>query len=174
MKIVIDPFDIKSINQAIKQIDEYQREFELKEQEFVRRLAEIGVSVARAKFKAALYAGENDVVVDMNQDGTLATIIASGKAVGFIEFGTGVRHPEWVDTNHAGEGPPYTPDAHGTYGKGLAKNGKWVYRGNPGNKGHVIADDIVITSGNDPAYAMLTARDKMIEEVTRIAREVWK
>ena len=162
MKIVIDPFDIKSINQAIKQIDEYQREFELKEQEFVRRLAEIGVSVARTGFELADYDGEKDVVVSMNQAGTQATIVASGKTVGFIEFGTGVRYPEW-----SGDDVDYTPPQHGTYGKGKGNNPRgWWFTSGAGASQH--------TYGNMPAEAMLTARDKMIEEVTRIAREVWR
>lgn len=162
MKIVVNPFDIKSINNAIKQIDEYQREFELKEQEFVRRLAEIGVSVARTGYQLADYDGEKDVVVSMNVDGTQATVIASGKTVGFIEFGTGVRYPEW-----SGDDTDYTPPEHGTYGKGKGANPRgWWFTSGAGASQH--------TYGNMPAEAMLTARDKMIEEVTRIAREVWK
>ena len=163
MKIVVNPFDIKSINNAIKQIDQFQREFELKEQEFVRRLAEVGVSVATTGFQMADYDGEKDVVVSMNQAGTQATIVASGKTVGFIEFGTGVRYPEWS----GGEAVSYTPPAHGSYGKGKGANPHgWWFTAGAGASQH--------TYGNMPAEAMLTARDKMIEEVTRIAREVWK
>lgn len=162
MKIVVDPFDIKSINRAIKQIDEYQREFELKEKEFVRRLAEIGVSVASTGFQLADYDGEKDVVVSMNQTGTQATIVASGTTVGFIEFGTGVRYPEW-----SGDDTDYTPPQHGTYGEGKGKNPHgWWFTAGAGASQH--------TYGNMPAEAMLTARDRMIEQVTRIAREVWK
>lgn len=162
MKIVVDPFDIKSINRAIKQLNEYQRDFELKEQEFVRRLAEIGVSVASTGFALADYDGEKDVVVSMNQAGTQATIVASGQTVGFIEFGTGVRYPEW-----SGDDTDYTPPQHGTYGKGKGKNPHgWWFTAGAGASQH--------TYGNMPAEAMLTARDRMIEQVTRIAREVWK
>ena len=46
MKIVIDPFDRKSIENAIKQVNRYRKEFEAKEKEVVRRLGELGVSVA--------------------------------------------------------------------------------------------------------------------------------
>ena len=119
MKIIVNPLDIKSINRAIKQIEVYRQEFEQKEQEFVRRLAEVGVSVATTGFQIADYDGENDVVVTMNQSGTQATVVASGKTVGFIEFGTGVRYPEWDST-----GMDYTPPKHGTYGKGKGAKAK--------------------------------------------------
>ena len=162
MRIVIDPFDKKSINRALKQLQEYQADFERKEQEFVRRLAEIGVSVARAGYQVADYDGEKDVVVSMNQEGTRATVVAMGSTVGFIEFGTGVRYPEW-----SGDDTEYTPPAHGTYGKGKGKNPHgWWFTAGEGASMH--------TYGNMPAEAMLTARDKIIEKVISIAREVWK
>ena len=163
MKIVVNPYDIKSINKAIKQIEVYRLEFELKEQEFVRRLAEIGVSVATTGFALADYDGTKDVVVSMNQAGTQATVIASGQTVGFIEFGTGVRYPEWDSS-----GADYTPPEHGTYGKGkgASPHGWWFTAGGGGASQH--------TYGNMPAEAMLTARDRMIEKVIQVAREVWK
>lgn len=162
MKITVNPYDIKSINKALKQIEVYRQDFESKEQEFVRRLAEIGLSVARTGFQLADYDGEKDVVVSMNQTGTQATIVASGQTVGFIEFGTGVRYPEW-----SGDDTDFTPPQHGTYGKGKGKNPHgWWFTANAGSSQH--------TYGNMPAEAMLTARDRMIEQVVRIAREVWK
>ena len=163
MKIVVNPYDIKSINKALKQIEVYRLEFELKEQEFVRRLAEIGVSVATTGFALADYDGTKDVVVSMNQTGTQATVVASGQTVGFIEFGTGVRYPEWDNS-----GMDYTPPEHGSYGKGkgASPHGWWFTAGGGGASQH--------TYGNMPAEAMLTARDRMIEKVIQVAREVWR
>ena len=163
MKIVVNPYDIRSLSKALKQIEVYRLEFELKEQEFVRRLAEIGVSVATTGFALADYDGTKDVVVSMNQTGTQATVVASGQTVGFIEFGTGVRYPEW-----SGDNTDYTPPEHGTYGKGkgASPHGWWFTAGGGGASQH--------TYGNMPAEAMLTARDRMIEKVIQVAREVWK
>lgn len=163
MKIVIDPFNQKSIDAAIRMVNQYKKDFEVKEAEFVRRLAEIGVSVASAGFSTADYDGVNDVTVHMERTKTGYTVIASGKTVGFIEFGTGVRYPEWngVDVE-------YTPPPHGSYGKGQGKNPHgWWFRGSEG----AVARH---TYGNQPAEAMLTARNQMIERVTDIAREVWR
>lgn len=159
MKIVINPFDTKSVDRAIVQIKTYERDFEAQVTEFVKRLATLGLSVAQVGYDTADYDGESDVVVRMEQNGTSATIIASGETVGFIEFGTGIKFPEWSGSGETG----YTPPRHGTYGKGKGANPKgWWF----GSSFH--------TYGNMPAEAMLTAREVIVENITRIAREVWK
>lgn len=161
MKIVIDPFDPKSINEAIKTVKRYKKEFEAKEKEFVRRVAELGVSVASTGFATADYDGVNDVQVTVTHSGDKAVITAFGEAVGFIEFGTGVRYPEWDAS-----GMEYTPPKHGTYGRGRGKSPYgWFFK-----QGEALRH----TYGNQPAEAMRTARDTMVERVIQIAREVWK
>lgn len=163
MRIVINPYDAKSIDNAVKLVEQYRRDFKVKEAEFVRRLAEIGVSVASAGFSTADYDGVNDVTVSMEKTDTGYRIIAAGETVGFIEFGTGVRYPEWD-----GAGVEYTPPAHGTYGKGQGKNPwGWWFRNHEGATAQH-------TYGNPPAEAMLTARNQMVEQVTAIAREVFR
>jgi hypothetical protein len=163
MRIVINPFDQKSIAAALKQVQQYKKDFAVKEKEFVRRLAEIGVRVAQSGFSTADYDGVNDVSVSMVQTGSGYSVVASGETVGFIEFGTGVKHPEWDNTNM-----DYTPPKHGTYGKGQGKNPHgWWFKQNEGGKA-------THTYGNPPADAMRTARDEMVARVTQIAREVWK
>lgn len=163
MKIVINPFDQKSIAVALEQVQQYKKDFLVKEQEFVRRLAEVGVRVAQAGFATADYDGVNDVVVSMVQTGNGYSVVASGETVGFVEFGTGVKHPEWDNTDM-----DYTPPKHGTYGKGQGANPHgWWFKQNDGGKARH-------TYGNPPAEAMRTARDEMVERVTQIAREVWK
>lgn len=172
MEITINPFDKKSVEKAIKQLKDYKNRIAEKEAEMVRRIAQLGLQVASVKFATAMYAGTNDVRCRVEQNGTKATIFADGEAVGFIEFGTGVRHPE-----HPGFAD-YQQPAHGTYGRGLGKNpGWWDYNGDPGNKGHVITTKSgrtkVRTSGNDPAMAMYEAIISMTEQIATIAREVW-
>lgn len=163
MKITIDPFDRKSITAAIKKLEQYERDFKAKESEFVRRLKELGVSVATTGFSMADYDGINDVLIAETQSGPRALVIAYGETVGFIEFGTGVRFREYDSA-----GLEFKPPAHGTYGKGKGKNPKgWYFKQHEGAAGRH-------TFGNPPAEAMRTARDTMIEQVTQIAREVWK
>lgn len=163
MRIVIDPFDKKSINNAIKQVKAYKKDFKKKEREFVKRLAEIGVSVATTGYELADYDGVKDVTVRLRRQGNKVAVIAKGKTVGFIEFGTGVKYPEWD-----GAGLDYTPPAHGTYGAGHGKQpyGWWFNQSKGAEARH--------TYGNHPAEAMLTARNDIVEKVTQVAREVWR
>ena len=164
MKIRVNPFDKASINAAIKQVGEYKKDFLVKEKLFVKRLAEIGVSVASTGFALADYDGNNDVTVRLEWNGNKAVVIADGEAVGFIEFGTGIKNPEWDNS-----GMDYTPPKHGTYGKGYgARPHGWYFKPN-GSEGAAQH-----TYGNQPAEAMRTARDVMVERVIQIAREVWK
>lgn len=161
MKITVDPFDSKSIDKALKSLREYEKSLRAKENELVRRLMEIGVSVAETGFATADYDGTNDVLISWTQNGSRAAVIAYGETVGFIEFGTGVRYPEYSG------GVDYTPPPHGSYGKGRGKNPKgWYYVPNEG----VAATH---TYGNPPAEVFITVRDVMIERVTQIAREVF-
>ena len=163
MKIVIDPFDKKSITAAIKQLERYEKEFRAKEEEFVRRLAEIGLSVARTGFALADYDGINDVLLAETQNGSRAAIIAYGETVGFIEFGTGVKFREYDSSS-----TEFTPPPHGSYGKGKGANPKgWWFKQSDGASARH-------TYGNPPAEAMLAARDVMVERMTRIAREVFQ
>jgi len=163
MKIIIDPFDKKSITAAIKALERYEKEFRKKEAEFIRRLTEIGVSVAQTGFSLADYDGENDVLVAETQNGPRAAIIAYGKTVGFIEFGTGVKFREYDSSD-----TEFTPPPHGSYGKGKGANPRgWFYTAHEGAPGNH-------TFGNQPAEAMLTARDVMAECVVRVAKEVFK
>ena len=163
MKITIDPFDKKSITAAIKKLEQYEKEFRAKEAEFVRRLMEIGVSVAETGFSMADYDGINDVLIAETQNGPRAAVIAYGQTVGFIEFGTGVKFREYNSSD-----TEFTPPPHGSYGKGKGSNPKgWYFTQNEGAAGRH-------TYGNPPAEAMLTARNVMVERVIQIAREVWK
>ena len=163
MRIVIDPFDPKSVDAALKQLTQYEKDFKAKETEFVRRLKEIGVSVAKSVYGSAKYDGVNDVQIAETQRGGNAMIIAYGETVGFIEFGTGVRFREYNSSRS-----DFTPPPHGSYGKG---HGKWPYGWwyKPADGGKAVH-----TTGNEPAEAMLKARDAMVEQIVQIAREVWK
>ena len=172
MKIVINPFDKKSIAQAEKLVRQYKKDFEVKEAEFVRRLAEIGVTVAEVGFTNGTdYRESSEITVSLERTSNGYSVVAAGRPVGFLEFGTGRpdRNREWVDDNHvSSEVSVYTPPARGSYGQhqGLNPWGWWFYP-YPG----AAAEH---TYGEVPAEAMLTARNYMVEQVTAIAREVWR
>lgn len=172
MKIVINPFDKKSIENAERIVRQYKKDFEVKVTEFTRRLAEIGVTVAEVGYMNGTdYRESSEITVSLEKTVGGYSVVAAGRPVGFLEFGTGRpdRNREWVDDNHiSSEVPVYIPPERGSYGKhqGLNPWG-WWFNPSPG----AAAEH---TYGEYPAEAMLTARNYMVEQVTAIAREVWR
>ena len=156
-KITID-LSAKSIDSAIKEVRKYKAWVLEKEKELRLRLATLGASVASIRFSTAIYNGTNDVTVRVEDDGSMATIYAEGESVAFIEFGAGAKHGYGhPQTSEFGVGPGTYPD-----GKGNWDNPKGWYI--PGGE-H--------TFGNPPAMAMYDAVQKITEQVTTIAKEVF-
>ena len=148
----------ESIKNGIKEVQRYKRWVMDKEAELRSRLATLGATVASIQFSRAIYNGSNDVSVRVDDTGSVAVIYAEGESVAFIEFGAGIKygygHPQ---AGEHGMGP-------GTYpGKGNWDNEKgWWY----GHGQH--------SYGNPPAMAMYEAVQTMTEELTRIAKEVFR
>lgn len=149
-----------------KQIRAYTSQLTSKYNRALERIAVIGGGTARVKFTQAMYAGKNDVEIEVKRVSNLKyQVIASGETVLFIEFGTGVANPELIE-------PSGLTYIHGTYGqhKGLNPDG-WIYVGEQGNAGQPIADGVYKTQGNPPARAMYDASKDMREEIARVFRE---
>lgn len=151
----------KSINSAIRELNKYKAWIHTKEEELRIRLATLGATVASIQFSRAIYNGTNDVTVRVDDTGSVAVIYAEGESVAFIEFGSGEKygygHPQAAEF---GVGPGTWSE--GPEGKGHWNNPKgWWYA--PGQHSH----------GNPPAMAMVSARDKIVEELTVIAKEVF-
>ncbi len=148
----------ESIRNGIRELRQYKQWVETKETELRMRLAQLGATVASIQFSRAIYNGSKDVTVRVDATGSVAVIYAEGESVAFIEFGSGIKygygHPQ---AGEHGVGP-------GTYpGKGHWDNPKgWWY----GHGKH--------SYGNPPAMAMYDAVQTMTEELTRIAREVFR
>ena len=148
----------ESIKNGIRELRIYKKWVEAKETELRMRLAQLGATVASIQFSRAIYNGSKDVTVRVDATGTVAVIYAEGESVAFIEFGSGIKygygHPQ---AGEHGVGP-------GTYpGKGHWGNPKgWWY----GHGQH--------SYGNPPAMAMYDAVQTMTEQLTRIAREVFR
>ena len=139
---------------------------------FLERLVAMGVGIASACFDDAAYDGTNDVVVSAEYRGENArAIVAVGKAVLFIEFGTGViypdNHPEARDRNMK----------RGEYGQGHGKQQSWGYYGEPGTNG-VLKEKknggfVVITHANPANMPMYETKKELQFQLTRIAKEVF-
>lgn len=173
MKIKVRLSDA-GLRDAERQIQEYKATLNKKAQEFAKALAQKGIDVATVRFANAQYAGDNDVTVEHDpvQTPNGFAIVAHGKAVAFIEFGTGVMHPAY-----GGELPNGVGE-HGTYGKENGKRKRWYYYGESGNAGTPVKEvdgkgQLNYTSGNDAAMAMWGAVEEMASQVEATWREVW-
>lgn len=160
------------LRDAERQIQIYKATLNQKAQEFAKALADKGLDVAKVRFANAQYAGNNDVSCRVEQNGNTCAIIADGKAVAFIEFGTGVMH-----STYGGELPDGVGE-HGTYGKENGKHKRWYYYGESGNAGTPVKEvdskgQLNYTSGNDAAMAMWGAVEEMASQVEATWREVW-
>ena len=162
------------LRDAERQIQEYKTTLNQKAQEFARALAQKGIDVATVRFANAQYAGNNDVTVERDpvQTPNGFAIVAHGKAVAFIEFGTGVSHSAYGGELPAGVGE------HGTYGKGNGQHKRWYYYGESGNAGTPVKQvdgkgQLNYTDGNEPAMAMWGAVEEMASQVEATWREVW-
>lgn len=159
-------------NQVVRSIESYVNQLDSKTRTFLERLAQIGISSADASFRSAAYDGVNDVVVNSTPvwvDERTIAVQASGRAILFIEFGTGVFNP--------GVHPQASEFGmiRGEYGKGHGKQESWVYIGEPGTNGEVLGEgrNVVRTRGNNASRSMYDAAELMKNEIGRIAREVF-
>lgn len=162
MKITVNPFDPKSVDNALRELEQYKKWVQEKEEILRHRLAMLGASVASIEFSRAIYSGANDVTVRVEENGKKATIFAEGSAVLFIEFGSGEKYGGgYPQAGKFGYGP-------GTYSDGPNGKGHW---NDPDGWYYAHGQH---TFGNPPAMAMLHTRDAIVEQLTKIAREVFK
>lgn len=160
----------QSIDDAIKQVQEFRQRFLRHMEELCKRLAEEGMEVMELEYGRALYAGINDIEVSVDAQGESAYIIAKGERVAFIEFGTGVRYAESPHGAKAGIPP------RGSYGKHKGATGKpWIYKGEPGNLGSKVKGKpgYYWSIGNPAASAIPAAMIYMQNRIMDIAREVF-
>jgi len=98
-KIVLNPFDLNSIDDAISQLRLYKRKVESKIDLFFQRLAEEGVNIAKDKivsFDAVFTADLLNKIRAEKRDGCYF-VVSDSEHTAFVEFGTG----QW------GEAHPY-------------------------------------------------------------------
>lgn len=163
-----------SIDDAIKQIKQYKRDFERKVNLFRQRLAEEISSKAQSGFNASgvdddLRRGTRpaEVTVDVNDKGDISIVIASGEDAVWCEFGAGVYHNTPV-----GSSPhPYGAEnglTIGSYGKGNGKRQVWGYYADPGDK-----TSLTLTHGTAATMPLYKAVKAIAPKAVSIAREVF-
>jgi hypothetical protein len=158
--ITFDIFDTASIDKAVSEIKDYAKWVQRKANELAKRLADIGAVNVSLGFARAVYTGEKDITVTVDQQGpNTYAIIASGETVLIVEFGAGVTygygHPE-PSVDGTAMGPTtYPGQKHAADPKGW-----WI----PGGE-H--------TYGNPPSMTMYMTAKELRSELERIAKEVF-
>lgn len=154
-----------NVDKVLKQVRQYRDELQNKMRLFLEKLGEIGVNTAEVKFATAQYDGDNNVEVlpltwlDENK----LVVSATGNAVTFIEFGSGVMADSTDYAMQFGYGPGSWSDNEALGGKHHWQDPKgWYYEHDK------------YSTGNPPARAMYDAGKEMRNRIAEIAREVWK
>ena len=161
-KVIKMSLSTASIDNAMKELWEYQYSLNAKKNKILEELANIGVQEASVRFTTAMYDGVNDSSVTLDTVDNGYCIRAEGKAVAFIEFGAGVYH------NPSEPYPNPRPSGIvgiGEYGKGRGKRQAWGFRDESG--------ELVITHGNPAAMPMWYASEEMRSKILKIAQEVF-
>lgn len=166
--IKIDLFDSKSLQSAIKQIQQYRDDLPRKCELFVRRLAEVGIPIIDQNISAA--AGDSDknhnTYIKINSFGSYsqAELIVESRSILFLEFGAGVHY-----NGNAG-GSPHPLGAEkgytiGSYGKGQGKNDFWFYYADTG--------EAVMSHGTQATMPLYKAGLEIRRQILAIAKEVF-
>ena len=165
---------VTGLDSLIKRLTSYQKSLEEKQRRLLEKLVKVGIDVASAKFQTAQYDGENDVVVNRQPEwvgDNKLFLTATGNAITFIEFGTGIHYAEQHPKAAA------LGAIRGAYGQGKGSHDSWGYYGTPGTNGQVVKESdkgtVVLTHGNPPARAMYDSAKEMRNQVVTIAREVF-
>lgn len=163
---------IIGLDETIQQFQSLNENLLNKTSALLAHLVQAGFEIADYRFGVAQYDGTNDVSLSISFSGNTATLTASGKAVLFIEFGTGINFTE--------ENPKATELGfiRGAYGKGNGSKPSWVYVGEQGSNGQFLRktkdkQSVVRTKGNPPANAMYEASKTIQQKIISETQEVF-
>lgn len=171
MKIEIDVLNPRTIDAAIKKLEDYSSGLKQKCETLAKRLADMGAVNVSLGFAQAIYDGAPDFDIEVQPIGEgKYAVIARGETALFMEFGTGVYHP---DTH------PKAAEMgmiRGEYGKGHGKQLTWGYYGEPGTNGWTDRKrpGVVLTHGNPANMPMYNTAQDLKREIRRVAEEVFR
>ena len=167
-KVIKCKLDTASLENAIKELQDYRKGIEDKVIVFVNLLLQDGIVVANARLGSTI-GDSTDAIVgfNVNDGGQLvsAEISLSGRDALFIEFGAGIayntgnQHPK---ASEFGYGPGTYPSKHPP--NRAINPGRWVYREN-GEKVWSIG-----TMASMPIYH---ASEEIRNKITQRAKEVF-
>lgn len=149
--------NVKSIDKAIAQIEERSSKLDVECKTLAERLSRYGMYVARVGFANAIYEGKNDTALEVIEVQNGYEVHAKGKAVCFIEFGTGVGA-----TSPHGAQFGFNPDSWSKDNAQMFHNfGYWFYNGKK-------------LTGTPANNCMYNASREIKEQIKVFAKEVFK
>lgn len=167
MKTISLELSVKSIENAIREIEAYKNSLEDKCEKFVTRLANIGIEVVRATIENVPDKERGSYYVEDVHEPDGVAIRLTGSRILFLEFGAGVIYSNPQNPKAGQMSPPMGvgtyPDQK--YAWNLTKwGGGWWYTENGQS----------IHSYGNPAYMPMYKADiKMLEQISTIAKEVF-
>ena len=177
MKLKVSLFKKGDIDRAIKEIEKYQKSLVDKSERFCRRLAEIGVMVAKATLTTGQGDSSRDAAFDISftADGEIVECTLSvtgetrvtedGRVFNTIfawEFGSGIYYNNGNINPHAHE----LGMGVGTFpNQKFAFSDHWWYRDDNGN--------LRMSQGTQATMPMYRASLEMMQNIETIAREVY-
>lgn len=165
--IEVDPFNV---GEAIRQLEDFKKDFERKTYKFLNEVVWQIYSLSQTWFDTSLsemsLSGETsnpEVEVTINKEGDTSVVIARGTEVFFVEFGTGVYFNSSAGSSPHPEGGRLGM-VIGGYGKGLGKRKVWGYK----------ADGVKVKTHGIPAQMpMYRAFMRTYENIDKIARRIY-
>lgn len=160
----------RSIDRAIKEIEDYRRSIPVKTDRLRTRIAEIIAEQAQHGFSASgvddtLNGGMRpaNVSVTIANSGNVTVVLAEGADAVWVEFGAGVYHngPPGSSPNPLGSALGYTI---GSYGEGYGKKKVW---------GYYDGAELVLTHGTPATMPMYRAVQAVCNSYAQIAKEVF-
>jgi len=128
---------VAGCNRALKELEKYQKEIRPKLDMVCKRLAQIGADAANEHYAEANadsdWTGNGGIkaIVLPLEEGNGYRILAEGKDVYFIEFGTGSMAGAFYEGDMSGVSVPVGEGTWSiSHAQKFSENGYWWYRGN--------------------------------------------
>lgn len=159
-----------TIDDAIREIEAYERDMQAKvkrlQEAVAERVAEyagllFGSAVVDDLIKGPRYA---DVSVTFDHRERVSIVVANGEDAVWVEFGAGVYHNGSVGSSPHPEGARLGFTIGG-YGKGYGAKRMWGYWSED--------DELVLTRGTPAVMPMYNALKTVCEQINEIAKEVF-
>jgi hypothetical protein len=171
-KVISFELSEQDIDRAIREVEEYKKDFVRKLDLFRQRVAEELAKEARSGFSGAIvddiFKGGSrrtaKVEVSCDHRDNISVVIADGEDAIWVEFGAGVYHNGSAGSSSHPKGSElgYTI---GGYGKGYGRKKAWGYYNED--------KQLVLTHGTPATMPMYNAVKTVCDSIDSIVREVF-